>query len=36
MTLRSMTNQQKGLTPLNKMFNDEQQSVYQMNKGSNV
>lgn len=36
MTLRSMTDQHKGLSLLNKMLNDEQQSVYKINKGSNI
>lgn len=36
MTLRSMTDQHKGLSLLNKMLNDEQQSVHKINKGSNI
>lgn len=36
MTLRSMTDQHKGLSLLNKMLNDEQQSVHKINKGNNI
>lgn len=36
MNLRSMTDQHKGLSLLNKMFNDEQHSVHKINKGSNI
>lgn len=36
MTLRSMTDQHKGLSLLNKMRNDEQHYVHKINKGSNI